>query len=121
MSSFKQTNLQMAELKDVYSNQTKSFSPYDSNNQYLNFPPIMNDGRSLVASFQFQNDDYEKYKKSAGFSSNWKYRQYLTENAKTIMKEQLEQSFNDVGYYQRHNEPPATTVRKPSDYVSRRV
>ena len=112
----------MSELKSVYSSEsTISNSPYDSNNQYVNFPPLMNDGRSLVAGWQLAGDDFEKYKKYSGLTSNWKYRRYLIHNAKSIMKAQVEETFNDVGYYQRHSQAPITNIAKPSDYIARRV
>jgi|LauGreDrversion4_2_1035121.scaffolds.fasta_scaffold1804625_1 hypothetical protein len=112
----------MSELKNVYSSEsTISNAPYDSNNQYVNFPPLMNDGRSLVAGWQLENDDFAKYKKYSGITSNWKYRRYLTHNAKSIMQAQVEETFNDVGYYQRFNEQPVTNIMKPSDYVMKRV
>jgi hypothetical protein len=59
---------------------------YHSNNQYDNFPPLMSDGRALVASWQPESVINNQIIHENGIQSNWQYRKYLTHNANKIMK-----------------------------------
>jgi hypothetical protein len=56
-----------------------------SNNIHSNFPPIMHDGRNY-AEWQPGAVINERIRKEANISSNWQYRQYLCNNANTIME-----------------------------------
>jgi hypothetical protein len=56
-----------------------------SNNIYLDFPPIMNDGRNF-ANWQPGAVINETIRKEAHIKSNWDYRQYLSQNADAIIK-----------------------------------
>ena len=56
-----------------------------SNNIHLDFPPIMHDGRNY-AEWQPGAVINERIRKEAGIQSNWQYRQYLSNNADTIIK-----------------------------------
>lgn len=61
-----------------------------SNNIHFDFPPIMSDGRNY-ADWQPGATINNNIRKSAGITSNWQYRKYLTENAdKIIETNQLE-------------------------------
>ena len=71
---------------------------YHSNNQYDNFPPLMSDGRALVASWQPEAVANKQLINENGITSNWQYRRYLTQNANSIMKTNFRESANDVGY-----------------------
>lgn len=71
---------------------------YTTNNKYDEFPPLMNDGRSLVSSWQNETQINHKLIQENNITSNWKYRQYLTQNATTIMEYNLIESANDTGY-----------------------
>ena len=71
---------------------------YHSNNQYDNFPPLMSDGRALVASWQPEALANKQLINENGITSNWQYRRYLTQNATKIMKTNFRESANDVGY-----------------------
>jgi hypothetical protein len=64
---------------------------YHSNTTYPEFPPLMADGRSLIASYQPE----------AMFQSNWQYRQYLTANSQQIAQQNFREACNDVGYFER--------------------
>jgi hypothetical protein len=71
---------------------------YHANNQYDNFPPLMSDGRALVASWQPEAVANKQLIEENGITSNWQYRKYLTQNAKKIMRTNFRESANDVGY-----------------------
>jgi hypothetical protein len=81
---------------------------YSTNNQYEHFPPLMNDGRTVTASWQPEalrnNDILSKH----NIQSNWEYRKYLTENAKQIMQADSIMYANDVGFYKRYADEPQT-------------
>ena len=62
---------------------SKQFS--GSNNTYYTMPPMMSDGRNY-SSWQPESVLNDKIKQDAGINSNWKYRQYLQQNANNIMK-----------------------------------
>ena len=55
-----------------------------SNNIHSNFPPIMHDGRNY-ANWQPGAVINENIKKEANITSNWQYRQFLCNNADTII------------------------------------
>ena len=56
-----------------------------SNNIHFDFPPIMMDGRNF-AKWQPGAVINENIIKENGITSNWKYRQYLTNNADDIVR-----------------------------------
>ena len=56
-----------------------------SNNIHFNFPPIMADGRNF-ASWQPEAVINNRIREKERIHSNWEYRQYLTNNARQIMK-----------------------------------
>jgi len=56
-----------------------------SNNIHFNFPPIMADGRNY-ASWQPDAVINDNIRKQEKITSNWEYRQFLTNNALQIMK-----------------------------------
>lgn len=74
---------------------------YASNNVYAGFPPIMSDGRSIIASNQPESIRNRELLESSGIKSNWQYRKYLTENSKEIAEQNFREACNDVGYTQR--------------------
>lgn len=71
---------------------------YSTNNIYAGVPPIMADGRSVIASYQPEAIQNDILLKESGVKSNWEYRMYLTRNAKELMARNFEQAANDVGY-----------------------
>ena len=82
---------------------------YHANNQYDDFPPLMSDGRAVIASCQPESVTNNQMIKENGISSNWQYRKYLTHNANQIMKINYDDACNDVGYIKRDYEPRNTT------------
>lgn len=80
---------------------------YHTNNKYNNVPPIMNDGRSIHASWQPDATQNKKLIEEQGIKSNWEYRRYLTKNASTIMKTNFLESSNDSGYNSRPIDVPS--------------
>ena len=59
---------------------------YAANNMYPGFPPLMSDGRALIASWQPEEVENQLLLQSSGIQSNWEYRKYLTHNAKSNMR-----------------------------------
>jgi hypothetical protein len=105
----------------------KGAQGYTVNNRYNGFPPLMADGRALVASWQPEAETNNLILQRNNIRSNWEYRQYLTNNAPQIMRENFIQSANDIGYYERNatelNEPNykpvlATSMSRPFLYSS---
>lgn len=78
---------------------TTSTRGYVANNVYPGFPPLMNDGRSLIASWQPEAVENNRLLKSSGVNSNWEYRRYLTQNAHSILQHNFVEAANDCGYY----------------------
>ena len=86
---------------------------YHSNNKYDGFPPIMMDGRTIVASWQPEAILNEHLLKEIGVQTNWQYRQYLTKNAKDIMKYNCVQASTDSGYLKRYTDLTGETYSTP--------
>ena len=84
----------------------KSSLGYGTNPVYPEFPPIMMDGRTIVASDQPEAVLNNALIKELGIQSNWQYRNYLTQNAEDIMKYNYRESSNDVGYFKRYADTP---------------
>ena len=104
---------------------------YHANNRYDGFPPLMADGRSIQASWQPEAVLNEAILRKNGIRSNWEYRRFLTQNAKEIMRMDMTESANDVGYYKRYidintednypkslNQPSENFARTPG-YIDR--
>ena len=77
---------------------------YGTNPVYPGFPPIMMDGRAIVASDQPEAVLNNALIKELGIQSNWQYRNYLTQNAEDIMRYNYRESSNDVGYFKRYTD-----------------
>lgn len=77
----------------------KSALGYSTNNVYPGFPPLMNDGRALIASWQPDAVLNQSLLQSSGIKSNWEYRKFLTHNANDIMRRNFTEAANDTGYY----------------------
>lgn len=91
---------------------------YHSNNKYDGFPPIMMDGRTITASWQPEAVLNAHLLKEINVQTNWQYRQYMTKNAKDIMKYNCTQSATDAGYFKRYadlaNESYSTPYLSPA-------
>ena len=55
---------------------------YHTNNKYPEFPPLMSDGRSIVASWQPEATTNADLIQNNNIESNWEYRKYLINSAK---------------------------------------
>jgi len=75
---------------------------YASNNVYAGFPPVMSDGRPIIASYQPEAVMNTDLLKESGVKSNWEYRKYLTANSQTIIEKNFREACNDTGYMQRY-------------------
>lgn len=80
---------------------------YHTNNKYDNIPPLMNDGRSITNTNQPQTTLNAKLIQDNNITSNWQYREYLTKNAGSIMRDNYFNSANDVGYHSRSIDLPS--------------
>jgi hypothetical protein len=88
-----------------------------SNNIHFDFPPIMADGRNY-ASWQPDAVINERIQKQENITSNWAYRQYLTQNALQIMKYNTSEACYDLGLpcHEQTNKTPSSNV--PYTYTS---
>jgi hypothetical protein len=77
------------------------FAHYSANNKYPNFPPIMNDARSLVGGYTPEAVTNAKIIQTYGIQNNTQYRDFMTNNAIQISDENRIAAFNDVGYTYR--------------------
>jgi len=84
-------------LASAYPGLQISNSGYQTNNQYSKFPPLMHDGRSVLASWQPETVINEDILKSEGIQSNWQYRQFMTANSQSICEKMFQDALNDVG------------------------
>uniref|UniRef100_A0A6C0DQE4 Uncharacterized protein n=1 Tax=viral metagenome TaxID=1070528 RepID=A0A6C0DQE4_9ZZZZ len=91
--------------QDLYP-QAKTSLGYNTNNKYPSFPPIMNDGRAIVASYQPEAVANDELIKKNNIGSNWEYRQFLTKNALAIINQNFTETSNDMGYYKRFADAP---------------
>jgi len=75
---------------------------YSTNNIYVGFPPVMADGRSIIASYQPESITNLELLESSGIKSNWQYRKYLTNNSIEISEQNFREACNDTGYTKRY-------------------
>ena len=68
-----------------------------SNNIHFDFPPIMTDGRNY-AKWQPGSVINQEIRKDNGIKSNWEYRQFLTNNADSIIKSNQLESCDNCCY-----------------------
>ena len=98
----------------------KSQLGYSSNAVYEGFPPLMNDGRSIIASFQ-STSVVDKYLQEKGNFTHWEYRQYLQKNGQQIMRDNFREASNDCGYHRRLIEPNLGLGQKMDSLYSNRL
>jgi hypothetical protein len=79
---------------------------YRTNNKYPHFPPLMNDGRSITATWQHDAVANAKLIEENQIRSNWEYRRFLTKNAAGVMEQNFRESSNDLGYNSRFTAAP---------------
>lgn len=112
--------LESQNFNSAYPNAKETIPPsrlgYHSNNKYDGFPPLMMDGRTITASWQPEAVLNSYLLKEINVHTNWQYRQYMTKNAKDIMKYNCSQSANDSGYFKRYADLENNSYSTP--YVS---
>lgn len=96
----------------------KSTYGFQTHNLYKDFPPFMNDGRVLVASWQQESVTNNNLLQATGMKSNWEYRKHLTENAKTMIEKNQAETLNDIGYIARYSTAPEQSNTVPYYYKS---
>lgn len=118
------SELQGYSLDDVYAatpNVRSSTLGYTTNNRYENFPPIMNDGRSITASYQPEAVINNELLVNTGIKTNFEYRKYLTRNSQDIMKYNFGEACNDAGYYKRFANPVGNNNLSSSPYLYKSI
>ncbi len=101
---------------EIINQYPKSSLGYQTNNKYPVFPPIMNDGRSVISSWDTETSLNDKIRKENGIKSNWDYRHFLTRNAVNVMEKNYNESANDTGsFFIKQNE---STSNSPFLYGS---
>jgi hypothetical protein len=95
--------MQASTIKDAYPEYpTQSLSNgYGANNKYQDFPPLMSDGRTIVAGYTPEAVTNSRIIQQYGIENNWQYRQFMTTNAKRIKEENFALAANDIGYTTR--------------------
>jgi hypothetical protein len=92
---------------------------YQSNNKFEQFPSIMNDGRSVLASWQPGTVVNQIIQKENGIQSNWQYRQYLAKHANEIRAQHFQAACTDTGYFVRdHKTEDIASYQTPQVYGS---
>jgi len=71
---------------------------YQTNNIYPDFPPLMNDGRSVTSSYNPNAVNSERIIIENGLKTNWDYRNFLTRNATKVRDYNYLDALNDFGY-----------------------
>ena len=82
-----------------------------SNNIHFDFPPIMQDGRNY-SSYQPEAVVNERIQQENQINSNWKYRQFLTNNGVRIMNMNNQEACYTLGL-----SPHVRTDATPSSNV----
>lgn len=78
---------------------------YGTNNRYPQFPPLMQDGRSLMSSWtpesvvdrQYWQDNAAQFR-GAGMSPNWMYRRHLQKHGLDVIAQNFRETANDTGF-----------------------
>jgi len=71
---------------------------YHSNNRYDGFPPLMSDGRSIVATGKSEPLGHNALLKKTGIVNNAQYRDYMIKNSRQIMMDEFRSASNDTGF-----------------------
>jgi len=101
---------------DIINKYPKSSLGYDTNNKYPFFPPLMNDGRSVISSWNPESIINDKIRNENGIKTNWEYRNYLIKNAVNIMNKNYNETANDTGFM--YPKQTTTTSNSPFLYSS---
>jgi hypothetical protein len=92
-------------LSQAYPQVNLQMEKYQTNNQYSKFPPLTEDGRNVLASWQPEAVVNESILRQNHIQSNWQYRKYMTSNANDIRGQMFHDALHDVGYTVRNENP----------------
>lgn len=73
------------------------------NNVHAAYPPFMDDGRIMNASWQPHSYVNNNTIKENNIQSNWQYRQYLIKNGNKIREYNFNESMLEMGQNKNHN------------------
>ena len=79
---------------------------YQTNNRFKSFPPMMNDGRSILSTWEPESNINNGLTKINNIQSNWQYRRFIQKHADNIIQHNINEACNDTGYYMRDVNPP---------------
>lgn len=74
------------------------YKGYQTNNIYPDFPPLMNDGRSVTAAYNPNAVSSEQIILENGLKTSWEYRNFLTRNANKVREYNYLDALNEFGY-----------------------
>jgi hypothetical protein len=77
-------------------------SNYGTNNVYKGEPGILEDGRSLIASYTPEAIETNKLIVESGITNNAEYRRYMINNSQKIIENNFKEAQNDIGYIRRY-------------------
>ena len=124
MFSYPQSEFVQCAFPVIHETLPRSKLGYSTNPVYPEFPPFMNDSRSLIASYQPESILNSNLIKQNGIQSIWQYRKFLTENSTKIAQQNFREACNDVGYFERflpgetgNNDPITNAPFKYSSYL----
>jgi hypothetical protein len=89
---------------------------YSTNNIYREFPPLMQDGRSIISSWNTESETNKYLKEKHSIRNNWEYRKYLTRNALEIMDMNRKETSNDIGNVYKEAFPYDSVSHSPYIY-----
>ena len=114
-NNFEQLNCAYPVIKESI---PKSSLGYNTNNKYPEFPPLMMDGRAVIASYQPESILNESLIRENNIKSNWEYRKFLTSNAQQLLEYNFREACNDAGYYKRYEDIVNGSNSTPYHYSS---
>lgn len=85
-------------LENAYPSYPIQPNGFSTNNKYSGFPPLMSDGRSVVAGYTPESVMNKRIIQEYGITNNSQYRQFMTTNANKIREENFALAANDIGY-----------------------
>lgn len=74
------------------------YKGYQTNNIYPDFPPLMNDGRSVTAAYNPNAVQTEQIVIENNLKTSWEYRNFLTRNATKVRDHNYLDALNEFGY-----------------------
>ena len=101
MFSYPQAETTSCAFPTIHETLPRSKLGYGANDVYPGFPPLMSDGRTVVASHQPEATLNSNLIAQNGITSNWQYRKFLTDNSQQIAKQNFREACTDAGYFER--------------------